>query len=52
MGVPEELRALVGELDSSIGVLERISGFYYDDSRKSCYFYMICGWKRTSQSSF
>jgi len=26
--------------------------FYYDDSRKSYYFYKICGWKRTSQSSF
>jgi len=35
MGVPEELRTLVGELDSSIGVLERISGFYDGHEKKS-----------------
>lgn len=36
MGVPEELRALVGELDSSIGVLERISGFYDGHGKNRC----------------
>ncbi len=35
MGVSEGLRALVGELDSSIGVLERIwrNSFVFDTSR-------------------
>lgn len=43
MGVSEGLRALVGELDSSIGVLERIwrNSFVFDTSRDTTFHYYL-----------